>query len=115
MAVAVAPGSLRPGAKGSPMRYQYKLGGIYADLIEGVIKGGADAYQKNKEKKENAVKEKIAKADKAAEAAGKKKEPEPGLIDRITAPIKDAAKKQAQTDITRLALYGLVIWLLLKK
>ena len=113
MAVAVAPGILRPGAKGSPMRYQYKLGGIYADLIEGVIKGGADAYQKNKDKKENAVKEKIAKADK--EAAGKKQQPEPGLIDRITAPIKDAAKKQAQTDITRLALYGLVIWLLLKK
>lgn len=115
MAVATVARRVRPSEKGPKVRYQYKMGGVFADIIEGVIKGGADAYQQNKAKKEEAVQKKIETADKGASATGQKKQPEPGLIDRITAPVKDAAKKQAQADIMKLAMYGLVLWLLLKK
>jgi len=95
------------------MRYQYKMGGLFSDIIEGVIKGGADAYQKNKQDEKAVVEKKRETADKQAESAGKKKEPE-GLLDKLTKPVKDAAKQQAKNDITKWALVALGLWLLLK-
>lgn len=93
------------------MRYQYKLGGLFEDIIEGVVRGGKDIYDKEKERRtkdEEETKKKKEAADKGA------KKPET-LLDKITSPVKDAAKKQASADIAKWAMIGIGIWLLLKR
>lgn len=98
----------------APMKYQYQMGGVFAEVIEGVLKGGYGAYKKAQDDKKAEVDKKIATADSKAAAAAPKKDEKPGIIDRVTAPIKDAAKQQAKNDITKWALIYLGLWLLLK-
>lgn len=86
------------------MRYQYQMGGAYAELIEGIIEGAKGVYDKNKEKKKQETAAKIEKQDKG----------KPGVVDSVLAPIKDAARQQAKTDITKWALIFIGIYLLTK-
>jgi hypothetical protein len=97
------------------MRYQYQMGGIFEDVIEQVIKGAGGVYEgvkKRTAEDEQKLKDKKDAADKAA--ADKAKKPEEGLLDRLTKPVKDAAKQQAKTDITKWAIIFIGVYLLTK-
>src|SRR5882672_10972546 len=96
MAVAIATRRNRPGPKESTMKYQYQMGGMFEDVIEGVLKGAGDIYTKEKER----IKEQEDKKRKTADdEATKKKKPDEGLLDKVMAPVKKAAEKKASSDI----------------
>lgn len=96
------------------MKYQYQMGGLFADIIEGVLEGAKKGYDENKEAEKKALQ---AKQDKAAAqgAAQSAKKEDKGIIDKLTDPIKKAAQQQASSDITKWAVIGIGLWLLLKR
>lgn len=93
------------------MKYQYQMGGIFEDIIEGVIKGGAGVYDKEKTRQKEAADALKAKGEAADKKAAEKKD---GLLDKITKPVQDAAKAQAKADITKWAIIIIGIYLLTK-
>ena len=89
------------------MRYQYKMGGVFEDVVEGVIKQAKDIVDKrDKEKKD--------KLEQANKQGNKKPEEKANLIDTLTAPVKAAAKQQAKQDIAKWALIFFGLWFVLK-